>query len=207
MHTAITVLHVLLCLFLIIVILLQTGKGGDMGAAFGGGGGGGSTFGGRGAGSFLSKTTAVVATLFMVTSLSLAILSSRIDEESVIGDDTVPLESTVPEIPAPKPGVKVGDETPLTKPRMEIETKPIAATRMETETKPITSTPVLPVALEKPITIPKAVKSSDAPSSTTSSIPTVGEKEVTPVTTKKPTPSKAPQDNEKATPAPAATAH
>jgi preprotein translocase subunit SecG len=74
MATLLTVLHVLFCLFLILVILLQTGKGGGMGVAFGGSGS--SVFGPRGVGSFIGKMTGVVATLFMLTSLSLAYLSS-----------------------------------------------------------------------------------------------------------------------------------
>ena len=75
MITLLTVLHVIFCLFLILVILLQTGKGAGMGAAFGGGGSS-TVFGPRGAGSFIGKATGVVAALFMITSLSLAFFSS-----------------------------------------------------------------------------------------------------------------------------------
>lgn len=83
-----TVLHILLCLVLILVILLQPGKGADPGAAFGGGGGSSSIFGPRGPGNVLSRATTVVAFLFMVTSIGLAIYSneavregSDVDEE------------------------------------------------------------------------------------------------------------------------------
>jgi preprotein translocase subunit SecG len=75
MITLLTVLHVIFCLFLILVILLQTGKGAGMGSAFGGGGSS-TVFGPRGAGSFIGKATGIVAALFMVTSLSLAFFSS-----------------------------------------------------------------------------------------------------------------------------------
>jgi preprotein translocase subunit SecG len=69
-------LHVLLCLFLIAVILLQPGKGGNVGAAFGGGGAG-SMFGPRGPSGILQQATPVVAVLFMATSVTLALYSNR----------------------------------------------------------------------------------------------------------------------------------
>ena len=77
LSTFLTVLHVSVCLFLVLVVLLQQGKGGGMGAALGGT----STqvFGGRGAGNLLTRTTGVCAALFMLTSVSLAYLSSSGD--------------------------------------------------------------------------------------------------------------------------------
>src|SRR5262245_64319444 len=62
-------IHVLACLFLIVVVLLQTGKGADMGAVFGGGSQ--TLFGSSGAGNFLTKLTTGTATAFMLTSLIL----------------------------------------------------------------------------------------------------------------------------------------
>jgi preprotein translocase subunit SecG len=76
--TLIDILHVLVCSVLMFVVLLQQGKGGGMGAAFGGGGAA-QVFGGRGAGNLLTRTTAVCAGLFMLTSVSLAYLSSSGD--------------------------------------------------------------------------------------------------------------------------------
>ena len=79
MFIAWLVFHVIVCIGLIMVVLLQSAKGeGLAGSAFGGGGGGlgGAVFGGRGAGSFLSKATTVLAILFMVNCLSLAFMSS-----------------------------------------------------------------------------------------------------------------------------------
>jgi preprotein translocase subunit SecG len=75
MATIITILHVIVCLFLIFVVLLQAGKGGGMGLAFGGGQAQ-TMFGGSGAGNFLTRATAITAVLFMLTSLTLAYLAS-----------------------------------------------------------------------------------------------------------------------------------
>ncbi len=75
MHTLITVVHVIACIFMIMVVLLQSGRGGGMGAAFAGASG--QIFGGRGASSFLSRATSVAATVFFLTSLTLSVLDSR----------------------------------------------------------------------------------------------------------------------------------
>ncbi|TMB16732.1 MAG: preprotein translocase subunit SecG, partial [Deltaproteobacteria bacterium] len=66
MTYVVPVIHVLACLFLIVVVLLQTGKGADMGAVFGGGSQ--TLFGSSGAGNFLTKLTTGTAIAFMVTS-------------------------------------------------------------------------------------------------------------------------------------------
>ena len=66
----VTIVHVIVCIGLIIVVLLQTGKGADMGAAFGGGSSG-TVFGSSGAGNFLSRLTTGMAIVFMLTSLTL----------------------------------------------------------------------------------------------------------------------------------------
>jgi preprotein translocase subunit SecG len=73
MSAIVTTLHVIACIFLITVVLLQRGKGAQVGAVFGGGGGA-TMFGSRGAGNFLTKLTTGAATVFMVTSLSLSYL-------------------------------------------------------------------------------------------------------------------------------------
>ena len=70
-----TTLHVLICFFLIIVVLLQSGKAADLAGAFGGMGSQ-TVFGPRGTATVLSKATTIAASLFMVTSLALAIMSS-----------------------------------------------------------------------------------------------------------------------------------
>lgn len=76
--TFLDIVHVFVCLFLMLVVLLQQGKGGGMGAAFGGGAAQ-QVFGGRGAGNLLTRATAVCAGIFMLTSVSLAYLSSSGD--------------------------------------------------------------------------------------------------------------------------------
>jgi len=77
-QTPLTVMHVLSCVFLILVILIQPGKSG--GGGIFGSAGAQQVFGGRGAGNFLTKTTWATATLFFATSMTLAYLSSSSDE-------------------------------------------------------------------------------------------------------------------------------
>lgn len=96
MMTFLVIIHVLVCIALMIVVLLQAGKGADIGATFGGGGSN-TLFGSRGAGTFLTKLTAVFGTLFMLTSLGLAILSG-----AGMGGSVVP--ATPAKKAAPMPG-------------------------------------------------------------------------------------------------------
>ena len=91
-QTLILTLHVIVCVLLVILVLLQAGKEG-MGVIFGGGGG--SVFGSSGAGGMLSKLTAFMAVLFVLTSLSYNIITSgRPDDKSTILD--VKLETSAP---------------------------------------------------------------------------------------------------------------
>lgn len=78
LQTFIDIVHIFCCVVLMLVVLLQQGKGGGMGAAFGGGATA-QVFGGRGAGNLLTRTTAICAAVFMITSVSLAYLSSSGD--------------------------------------------------------------------------------------------------------------------------------
>jgi preprotein translocase subunit SecG len=71
------VVHVLICVALVLIVLLQAGKGGGLSGAFGGGATAQTLFGGRGAATFLTKTTQWLAAGFMVMSILLAVLSSR----------------------------------------------------------------------------------------------------------------------------------
>ena len=82
-------IHVLSCLFLIVVVLLQTGKGADMGAVFGGGSQ--TLFGSGGAGNFLTKLTTATAITFMVTSLIL----------TRYGTGRAPISDLIQQLPAP----------------------------------------------------------------------------------------------------------
>ncbi|GKS69715.1 protein translocase subunit secG [Nitrosomonas sp. PY1] len=76
METLVWAAHVILAIILIVLVLLQHGKGADMGAAFGSGSAG-SLFGASGSANFLSRSTAIVATLFFISSMSLNYLSAN----------------------------------------------------------------------------------------------------------------------------------
>jgi preprotein translocase subunit SecG len=95
MSVFITTLHISAGLFLILVVLLQTGKGAAMGSAFGSGASQ-TMFGSSGAGSFLTKLTTAAAIVFMVTSLTLATMSSDKTRDSVID-----MDETTQQEPAP----------------------------------------------------------------------------------------------------------
>jgi preprotein translocase subunit SecG len=82
MSTLITILHIIVCLFLMLTVLLQSGKGGGMGGAFGGGNAA-TVFGGSGASTFLRRLTAGAGTVFMLTSMVLAFLASRNQSDSL----------------------------------------------------------------------------------------------------------------------------
>lgn len=71
MYQLVVIVHVLISIAIVVLVLLQQGKGADMGAAFGAGASG-TLFGARGSASFLSRTTAILAVIFFLTSLSLA---------------------------------------------------------------------------------------------------------------------------------------
>ena len=92
LYSLMVVLYVIVCLFLIAVVLLQTGKRADLAGAFGGGGSQ-TAFGTRGAATFLSRMTTVFAVLFMVLSLALSIYSSGGNRRSGSVLDKVPSSS------------------------------------------------------------------------------------------------------------------
>ncbi len=81
MTTIITIIHVLVCLFLLVIVLLQHGKGADIGATFGGGN---TVFGSEGPVPMLNKVTTGAAIIFMVTSIALAYLSAHSGTGSVM---------------------------------------------------------------------------------------------------------------------------
>ena len=104
METIVWVVHVLTAVVLIGLVLVQHGKGADMGAAFGTGSAG-SLFGSSGSANFLSRSTAVAATLFFVTSLSLTYLYSHPVQQQGIMDRVNPATATqaAPVAPAASP--------------------------------------------------------------------------------------------------------
>lgn len=100
MEVAILVIHVIAALAIIGLVLLQHGKGADMGAAFGSGSAG-SVFGSSGSANFLSRTTAIVATIFFVTSIGLTIFSAKKTADK--GLMTQPVETPAQSLPAQIP--------------------------------------------------------------------------------------------------------
>jgi len=111
MTTIIVILHVLVCLALIFIVLLQHGKGAGIGAAFGGSSQ--TVFGSTGAAPFLAKLTAVAAILFMITSLGLTFLS-RQKEASVMQGASRPAATSksVPAAPSPPAPAAPGETKP-----------------------------------------------------------------------------------------------
>jgi preprotein translocase subunit SecG len=100
-YYALIVMHTLVCLAIIGIVLLQAGKGADIGSAFGGGGSQ-AVFGSMGTPTILGKITTVVAIVFMITSFSLAKLSSR--AQSVVpATAPAPAETPAPSVPAAPP--------------------------------------------------------------------------------------------------------
>jgi preprotein translocase subunit SecG len=129
MSAVVTVLHVIACIFLIAVVLLQRGKGAQIGAVFGGGASS-TLFGSRGAGSFLSKLTAGAATVFMLTSLSLSYFGITGASERLFDKGNPSEESAEPdaskfeevgEAPAEEPNVEAEEPAPAA----EAESPPV----------------------------------------------------------------------------------
>ena len=111
LQTMVLIAHTVIALLIIVLVLMQRGKGADAGAAFGSGASG-TVFGARGSSNFFSRTTAILAAAFFVSSLSLAYISSQrtdapdsLIESGIINDiaepnDTIADETTiVPELP------------------------------------------------------------------------------------------------------------
>lgn len=99
MDTLLTIVHVLVCLFLVGIVLLQHGKGADIGASFGGSSQ--SLFGTEGPLPLLNKITTAVAVLFMVTSVSLAYISAHKSTGSVMIEEAASQRQTVEEPAGP----------------------------------------------------------------------------------------------------------
>ena len=96
--TLLVVIHVLIGIFLIAVVLLQTGKAGNIADVFGGGGSM-AAFGARGAATLLSRVTAVAAILFMITSLSLSLVKQG--QKSIMSGE--PVKQQAPKTPPAQP--------------------------------------------------------------------------------------------------------
>ena len=89
MQTVLLIVHIMIAVALVTLVLVQRGKGADMGAAVGSGAAG-TLFGSRGSASFLTRATAVLATLFFITRLSLAFLFNLKGDSKCVTDLTMP---------------------------------------------------------------------------------------------------------------------
>jgi preprotein translocase subunit SecG len=130
MYILVLIVHIIVCLFLVVVVLLQSGKAADLAGAFGGMGSQ-TAFGPRGSATLLSKATTISAALFMVTSLSLSILATRnagLATTVLEGEPSksVPVK-TVPQ-PAPVQPPSKTMEVPLPKPDAKNPGKPVPVT-------------------------------------------------------------------------------
>jgi preprotein translocase subunit SecG len=114
MTVLIIIVHILVCLIMIGVILLQAGKGAEIGAAVGGSSQ--TIFGSRGATTFLSKMTIAAASLFMLTSMSLSILSNQRSVASSIVDSLPPAATTPAPAQSPASNGAVGESASPTAP-------------------------------------------------------------------------------------------
>ena len=109
MNTLLLSIHILVCISLIGIVLIQGGKGAQAGASFGGGGSN-TVFGATGGQSFLSKVTTGVAVIFMLTSLALAIFWGQSGSSSIMPDQVAPAASSSPmSAPSTPPAVPAGD--------------------------------------------------------------------------------------------------
>jgi len=130
MVTIVTIFHIIACLFLIGVVLLQQGKGADMGAVFGGSSS--TIFGSGGAGNFLTRLTTAMAVVFMLTSLTLTYTGARRVTSTVF--DSAPLPEppplAAPEAQAPQAGAPAAgnpEAAPAAQPQAGSESAPPAA--------------------------------------------------------------------------------
>jgi preprotein translocase subunit SecG len=103
MVIAVTILHIIVCIGLILVVLLQTGKGAEIGAVFGGGSSS-TIFGSSGAGNFLTKLTTGMAIIFMITSLTLGYFAGQRPSATIFDNRS----------PASQPGASVQPVAPTT---------------------------------------------------------------------------------------------
>ena len=117
---AVLIAHTLIALLIIVLVLLQRGKGADAGAAFGAGASG-TVFGARGSSSFFSRATAVCATAFFVSSLTLAYLSSQgsstptslLEDAPIVEEEAVPVPELSDELPVSElPALEPTEDTP-----------------------------------------------------------------------------------------------
>jgi preprotein translocase subunit SecG len=123
---SVTIVHVIVCIILVLVVLLQSGKGADLAGAFGGG----STqtaFGSRGPASFLSKMTTIAAIVFMLTSIGLSLISTQKASKSVL--EGAVEETVVPE--AEEPGTEESEASTLSQEQIQRRVDELKAKEQE----------------------------------------------------------------------------
>ena len=135
MYTAILILHILVCLAIIFIILLQKSKGAEMGAAFGGSSQ--TIFGTSGALTFLNKVTTIVAVLFMFTSIMLAHISTPRNTQSVVTEQPAAEQPAAPAAPAPAEE-KAQPQKPVASSEQSPSAQPIGSKEQSPQAVPVT---------------------------------------------------------------------
>ncbi len=151
------VLHVFICAGLIGLVLIQHGKGADMGAGFGAGASG-TLFGARGSGNFLTRSTAILATAFFLNSTVLAYFTLQQAKPSASVIQSIPTAPVAPITDVPTPSVPPAVPTPA-EPQAAAQTVTPAAQVSTEEVKPAQSPAPVPLqpATPEPPTVPTPV--------------------------------------------------
>jgi len=149
LYTLLIIIHVISCVFLVTVVLLQQGKGADVGAVFGGSSQ--TLFGSSGAGNFLTKLTSATAIIFMLTSLSLTYGAAKQTSRSIFdtAPKTAPAPATSEEAPAAQPSASAEDQGTAVAPAAEPAQPAPTATPPEnkpTQPAPAATEPTSPSA-------------------------------------------------------------
>lgn len=168
-YTIITVIHVIACIFLATVVLLQQGKGSDVTAVFGGSSQ--TLFGSSGAGNALTKLTSASAVIFMLTSLTLTYGAARQSTKSLFDSEpaSAPAPAAAPEAPpaatsetAPAAQSAATPAAPATSPAPASATAPTATATSTASPQPATPPPAAPAAAPAPQQAPAATPSAPA---------------------------------------------
>lgn len=191
MQILVVAVHVIVCFALIMIVLLQTGKGADIGAAFGGGSSQ-TLFGSSGAGNFLTKATTIAAIVFMFTSLTLAYMSSQKHQSSVM--KSIPVKEEAPAMP-------VGGATPGMPPVADTGVIPKVPVQAPGAAIPAIPAKVPAANSASPVAMPQGVK-VEATSTAKVTVPAgAGAKPSAPQAVKVTVPAAAPAGSAPAAPA------
>jgi len=140
LYYAVLVVHVIVCIFLVLVVLLQSGKGADLAGAFGGGATQ-TAFGSRGPASFLTRITTVAAVVFMLTCIGLAMMGEKrsTDEKSILetsGRTSAPVQEQKPDTGAAPVSVPTPEQIEAQIKQIQ-EQQPAAPADTTPESKPV----------------------------------------------------------------------